>query len=271
MLWFYPLFTVVAAHSWVERLMVLDKTGKMIGQPGYIRGAVARLDPSFTDFHMQHVLPTVSENQIAATDLICKDTQTMSNYSEALPPLRAKSGAFVALQHQENGHVTLPELSPQKQNSGMIYIYGTSEPSRDDTLKAIHRVWDSQGRGGDRRGRLLAVRPFDDGRCYQINTGQISKERQVAYPKEAANPQGADLWCQTDFKIPIDVISKLYTIYWVWDWPTSPSNVTPNGKDEIYTSCMDIEMIPEMEQNGIEFEKGQDLNWAGIEDQLSNK
>lgn len=77
--------------------MLFNKTGKMIGQPGYIRSAVAQLDPLFTDFHMQYVLPTVSENQIAAIDLIYKDTQTIGNYSEALPPLRAKSGAFITL------------------------------------------------------------------------------------------------------------------------------------------------------------------------------
>lgn len=150
----------------------------------------------------------------------------------------------------------------------MVYIYSTSDRADDDTLRSIHRVWDHSGRGGDGRGRLLAVRPLNDGQCYQINTGSISRNRQSKYTKKAVDPQGADLCCQSGFKIPIDFTSDQYTIYWVWDWPTAPSAVVPNGKDEIYTSCLDIIMIPEIETQGVRFVKGQDLNVAGIEDQL---
>lgn len=262
------LFVIAASHSWVERLMVFDVTGKMVGEPGYIRGAVSRMDPRFNDFQMQHILPAPLESEISTADKLCKGTQLSWNYSAALPPLRAKPGAHLALQYQENGHVTLLRQTPQKKDSGMVYIYGTADPSTDDTLRSIHRVWDNQGRGGDRRGRLLAVRPFDDGQCYQINDGPVSVARQTQFPKQPMDPQGADLWCQNDFQLPMDVVEQ-YTLYWVWDWPTEPNPAAPFGKDEIYTSCIDVEIIPQIEQHRITYQGGQDLNVAGIESQLT--
>lgn len=42
----------------------------------------------------------------------------------------------------------------------------------------------------------------------------------------------------------------------------------PNGKDEIYTSCLDIEMIPKIEIQGVTFQPSQDLNVAAIKNQL---
>lgn len=247
--------------------MVFDMTGKMVGEPGYTRGSVSRLDPDFNDFQMQYLLQATLENEISDTDKMCKNTQSSWNYSATFPPLRAKPGAHIALQYQENGHVTLPDLTPQKKGSGSIYIYGTTDPSDDDTIHSIHRVWDYRGGGGDGRGRLLAVRPFDDGQCYQINTGPISRERQMQYSKPAVDPQGADLWCQNDFQLPMDIASR-YTIYWVWDWPTEPSTATPFGKDEIYTSCIDIDIIPQPEQRPLVYQGEHDLNLAGIESQL---
>lgn len=71
--------------------------------------------------------------------------------------------------------MTLPEHTPNKDSSGYLYIYGTSEPRGDDCLGDIHGHWNEFDSGGGRRGRLLAKRPFDDGRCYQINTGSISR------------------------------------------------------------------------------------------------
>lgn len=258
------------AHSWVERLMRVDLNGTLMGRPGYIRGAVSRLDSSFNDFAMQHQLPPVARYDgpmIEMPDHICKETQVFGNYSQDLPALRASPGDFIALQYQENGHVTLPEITPQKNTSGRVYIYGTSTPSSEDTLLSIHKVWNEDGTGGNGRGRLLAVRPFDDGRCYQINGGIISTERRTKYPKAAMAPQGADLWCQNDIRLPVD-ISGYFTLYWVWDWPTLPSIEIPAGIPEVYTSCMDIEIAPTIQQGQVKYVGGQDLNFAGIETQL---
>lgn len=246
--------------------MVIADNGTMVGKPGYIRGTISRLDPTFNDFQMQHLLPTSPEN--LDRDNICKSTQTFRNYSAEFPALKAPPGGFVALQYQENGHVTLPELTPEKRNSGYVYIYGTSNPLDNDTLSSIHGVWNEQGTGGDGRGILLAVREFDDGRCYQINNGPISIERQMLYRKVAMDPQGADLWCQNDVQLPYHISSPWFSIYWVWDWPSSPSAVLPEGKQEIYTSCLDIQVIEGLQLHFLKYIDGQDLNSASIKHQL---
>ncbi|KAK8924447.1 hypothetical protein VCV18_004869 [Metarhizium anisopliae] len=263
---FHALIGLVCSHSWVERLMVIGTNGTMIGNPGYIRGAVSRLDPNFNDFKMQHLLPTIPEGLL--TDKLCKNTQRNRTYTTDLPALQAAPGAFIALQYQENGHVTLPGLTPQKKNSGTVYVYGTLYPRDDELLSSIHNVWNTDGTGGDGRGRLLAVRNFDDGQCYQINTGPLSMQRQAKFHKTAMNPQGADLWCQNDIRLPVSIPFSWYTLYWVWDWPSSPSDHLPGGESEIYTSCMDIEIQPRVQLDEMNFVDGQDLNMAGIKEQL---
>ncbi|KAK2609316.1 hypothetical protein QQS21_002097 [Conoideocrella luteorostrata] len=263
------LVSFALSHSWVERLMVVASNGTMIGAPGFIRGAVSRSTPAFHDLQMQHLLPITPEGFFS--DQICKNTQTTRNYTTALPALQAYSGDFIALQYQENGHVTLPELTPQKESVGSVYIYGTFDPRNNESLSSVHKVWNSDGTGGDQRGRLIAIRSFDDKQCYQINSGPNSELRQTNYQKVAKDPQGADLWCQNNIRLPLYVPHRSwYTLYWVWDWPSAPSNNLPGGKLEIYTSCMDIIMRPGDNQSGINFIDGQDLNLAGIKEQLQN-
>ncbi|KAH7137889.1 hypothetical protein EDB81DRAFT_901760, partial [Dactylonectria macrodidyma] len=106
--------TCCLAHSWVERLMRISSNGTMIGEPGFIRGAVARSDPAFTDFQMQALLLS---NEVP----ICKTAQATGNYTTELPPLQAYPGDFIALQYQENGHVTLLQNTQQKGSSGNVY------------------------------------------------------------------------------------------------------------------------------------------------------
>lgn len=268
---FPMLIAFSQAHSWVEELRVLNTEGTMAGQAGHIRGAVPRLAPAFTDLNMQYLLPPngrSSSSKIYSSDLMCKTSQSFGNYSTAMPRLQAMAGDYIALRHQENGHVTLPENTPQKNSSGIIYVYGTAEASDNDKFQSIHPVWDEQGTGGDRRGRLLAMRPFDDGQCYQVNNGEISTSRQAAFQKVAQDPQGADLWCQVDIRLPLDINSPLYTLYWVWDWPSAPTSESPSGEPEIYTSCIDIDILPGIVKEKITFKQNQDLNWAAIKEQL---
>ncbi|KAH6962226.1 hypothetical protein BKA56DRAFT_623533 [Ilyonectria sp. MPI-CAGE-AT-0026] len=190
----------------------------LFGDPGYIRGAVSRSDPAFTDFVIQSLL---SSDQSP----ICKLSQATGVYNAELLPLLAHPGDFITLQYQENGYITLPQNTTQKTNSGQVYVYGTSCPIENDRLSTIHKVWDSQGTGGDRRGRLLGVWDFDDGQCYQINDGAISKERQAAFSKAAItiNPSGADLWCQVDIRLPLDTGDRS---------PTVSANAFRNGPEK---------------------------------------
>jgi len=256
------------AHSWVERLRQLSLNGTMIGDPGFIRGFVDRDDPTFNDLQIQHHLPPNGRNSeppILPSDFICRDSQRTAHSSEKFPRLRAHPGDFIALQHQENGHVTLLETSPEKEGGGQIFIYGTQHPSEDDTLLSIHRVWNADGTGGDGRGSLLAVRPYDDSQCYQVNDGPVSVARQHTFSKEPAYPQDVNLWCQSDFRLPNN-IGSTYTLYWVWEWPFKTGYM--DRPADIYTSCMDIDILPGIQQGVVSFVDGQDLNWAGVKEQM---
>lgn len=249
--------TTVSAHSWVEQLQRIATNGTMLSPLGYQRGFVGRGDPGFKGDISDDLrqLPPNGRAQgdvVLKTDALCSPQQSTSNYSAKYPMLVTAPGDYIALRHEENGHVTLPTTQQNKpRNRGTIYIYGTDQARANDTLLAIHGVWNANGTGGDQRGRLLATRNYDDGQCYQTNDGAISTSRQKQFNKVATNPMGADLWCQSDLQLPTDIITGAnYTLYWVWDWPTLSKanamigepgvNVT---KPEIYTSCMDLKIV----------------------------
>lgn len=239
--------SLINAHSWVEQLTVISPNGTFIGAPGYVRGNVLRTAPNFGDPLMVNLLPPngrPASESILKSDLMCKDSQQKQVQTDGSPRLQAAPGALVALRYQENGHVTLPQTQPGKpENRGTVFIYGTTQPSETDTFLGIHKQWNAAGTGGDKRGKLLATQPFDDGQCYQINGGEISVARQTQFPHQASQLMGADLWCQNDIAVPSDApVGKLYTLYWVWEWPTAPSQDVPNGKAETYTSCLDLEI-----------------------------
>lgn len=218
--------------------------------------------------------PNGGPNQISPTDKMCKSTQQNMVQTDGSPRLKAPAGSFVALRYQENGHVTLPDTQPGKApNRGTVYVYGTTQPKPDDTLLSIHKVWNSDGSGGDKRGVLLASQPYDDGQCYQVNGGKISTTRQAEFKHTANQLMGGDLWCQNDIKIPSDApAGKPYTLYWVWDWPTAPGADPglPKGKEEIYTTCMDIDVTAANQQKSVaKFVDGQPIDNAGIKSYLN--
>lgn len=218
--------------------------------------------------------PNGRANQILPTDMMCKSTQQNMVQTDGSPRLKAPAGSFVALRYQENGHVTLPDTQLGKPpNRGTVYVYGTTQPKPDDTLLSIHKVWNSDGSGGDKRGVLLASQPFDDSQCYQVNGGKISTTRQAEFKHTANQLMGGDLWCQNDVKIPSDAPSgKPYTLYWVWDWPTAPGidPGLPKGKEEVYTTCMDIDVTAANQQKSVaKFMDGQPVENAGIKSYLN--
>ena len=227
------LVTPIKTHSWVEELDVIDpNTAQFKGTPGYCRNNTKRSAPGFGDPLMVHILPAanqpaIEERDIPAldttgiqpSDTMCKRTQSTQFQSNGSPRLQASPGDLVALRYQENGHVSLPQNQPGKPaNRGLVYIYGTTQPKFPELFLDVFGQWTADGQGGDKRGRLLATQPFDDGRCYQKSTSPISVSRQAQYPHTANELMGADLWCQNNIKIPTDVpTGKPYTIYWSWD------------------------------------------------------
>ncbi|KAE9570948.1 hypothetical protein CGMCC3_g12967 [Colletotrichum fructicola] len=215
--------------------------------------------------------------------------------------LKAAPGDFVGLRYQENGHITLPDSPINKpSNRGTIYVYGTLFPRAEDSLFDVFKRWTADGKGGDGRGRLLATRHYDDGQCYQVNSGPISLQRQQQFRKAAMDPQGADLWCQAVIRLPKDLAEgTLYSIYFVWTWPTlRPSSVSQSRsgkygdfpeqgspreavyltsedvvKSEIYGSCamIEVDSSGKVESaTGETYIADQDINNLGIKEQLDN-
>lgn len=213
------------AHSNVERLMRIANNGTMVGKEGYPRGFISRTNPAYSDPAVGWLIPPNGRPDgkvIHPDDKVASPPQRTANYTEQLPMLVASPGDFVALQYQENGHVTLPQNQPNKPlNRGTIYIYGTTDLAADANLLDILYQWTADGNGGDGKGKLLATRNFDDGQCYQVNDGDISKTRVTTFAKPAENPMGENLWCQSDVLLPSDIpVGKPYTLIWIWDWPT---------------------------------------------------
>jgi hypothetical protein len=151
------------------------------------------------------------------------------------------------MKYLENGHVTLPENQPGKPKmGGTVFVYATTKPS--DTEKIVDVLkWSTAGTGGDSRGSQIAAQNYDDGRCHQINTGPISVQRQQEFPDHVLGQPDSNVeqWCETDVHIPSTYkTGDIVTVYWVWQWPTNPGvGVYPNGKDEYYTSCAEIEIV----------------------------
>jgi hypothetical protein len=244
------------AHSWVEELTLLAPNGSFTGPRGYPRGMVQRT-ASFTDEMMEWQLPTGNGNTITSSMSICRPSQQTANYTAGNPILQAPAGSSIALRYQENGHVTQPWIPYGKpQGSGAVYIYGTTQPSEDDTLVDIYQNWTLDGTGGDGRGRLLTSQFFDDSQCYQISEAPKSVERQQEFPRkaEAGSVEGANLWCQTDVKLPSDLsVGTEYTLYWVWDWSTLKTSGSV-AQPQFYTTCMDVEIsAAESEEESVPF------------------
>jgi hypothetical protein len=268
---FLGLFTTVHAHSCVERLMrIAYNNGSMVGTPGFPRGYIDRNAPNVGDFDNQTIFRI---NMPIESYQLAHPSQRTFNYSQQFPPLTAAPGDLVALQYQDNGHVTFsngpPDALTRPENRGTVYIYGTANPiSSDAKLLDIHYHWNVEGTGGDGKGKLLATRNYDDGQCYQVSDYKISKERQAKFSKTVEPPGMGDLWCQSDFSLPDDLeVGKPYTLIWVWDWPQMSQNgvaispVSPPGEGskvfpfavgnngaminhpELYTTVMDINIV----------------------------
>jgi hypothetical protein len=236
------------AHTWNEQLSAIEK-GLFTGNNGYPRGYVSRTSSGFNDDMMTYLLPPLASGRLRVnnSDYACAPTQRIANQTEGYPRLMISPGSYIALKYLENGHVTLPQNQPGKpRGAGTVYVFGTSQPNNDERLTDILQ-WTADGSGGDRQGKLLTAQNFDDGRCYQINSGNISLSRQKAFPDPVANQPGSvhEQWCETDTAIPTELtINSTYTVYWVWQWATEAGAPgLPYGKDEYYTTCSDLDIV----------------------------
>ncbi|EMC99914.1 hypothetical protein BAUCODRAFT_56205, partial [Baudoinia panamericana UAMH 10762] len=235
------------AHSWIEEFQVVGSNGSYIGDRGFPRGYVARTDPGYNGFTMNYLLPQAGV-RIDSSDLLCHPSQRSSNYTNpAYPKIQVTPGSYVAMKYLENGHVTLPWNQLGKPTAGgTVFVYGTTQPSDAEKIADV-LAWDKAGTGGNGKGFLMTAQNFDDGRCHQINCGNISVDRQTLFPDHVQGQPGSNVeqWCETDLQIPTSQVAGTLTVYWVWQWPTEPNAdcTYPEGKDEYYTTCSDFEVV----------------------------
>lgn len=244
------LATRALAHTWIEQMVVISNNGLYQGDYGYPRGFVARTDPGFDGFSDDYLLPTAASGRlrINGSDLLCHPAQRTQNQSnEKYPRLQVAPGDWFAMKYAENGHVTLPANQKGKPlHGGTVFVFGTTEPKDDEKITDV-MDWTADGSGGDKRGKLLAAQNFDDGRCYQINPSNNSTMRQVQFAKDYPDDLYSkdEQWCESDVQLPTDApTGKIYTLYWVWQWPTAVGTVDIEmGKDEYYTTCADVDVV----------------------------
>ncbi|KAF2965122.1 hypothetical protein GQX73_g8450 [Xylaria multiplex] len=249
------------AHTWVEYLYQISSTGAFTGKPGYPIGYIPRTQGVSDDVHQNKILDT------STNPAICKPLS--SSDATQYPPLQAAAGDYIALQYQENGHVTQPELTLRPYRGGNVYVYGTTQHQDSDGINDVLNSWTADGKGGNQKGKLLATHYFDDGQCFQDAPGNpIAAERKAKY--------GVDqLFCQTDIQLPMDLPADgTYTLMWVWDWPriiSDSQNVT-----EIYTSCAQINLSGSGKGEGvkavpsIKFGSHDNIASAAISSQVHN-
>ena len=138
-------------------------------------------------------------------------------------------------------------LYGKPKQGGTAFVFGTSQSNPEQAMNAALE-WTRDGSGGNRRGRLLASQNFDDDRCYENNKTPLANLRrsQISASLSGQAESEKELLCETDVQLPPDLeVGKPYTLYWVWQWPTAPGK-DPNdleGKDEYYTSCIDVDIV----------------------------
>jgi len=225
-------------------MRIIASNGSFVGPVGYPRHYIPRSG-------LNGVTPDAGSvynvAQMGDKANLCR--YPLGDQTGGFPPISAAAGDQLAIRYLENGHVTLdgpdggprtPKAPPRPADGGIVFVYGTKQPKANEKFADVHRKWNADGTGGDKRGRLLATRPYDDGECYQENPFEPSQQRQKEFPKTS----GTDLICQSDVQLPLDAGSDgQYTFYWVWEWPlpnpTTGAVVTP----ETYTSCMEVNVV----------------------------
>ncbi|CBX91459.1 hypothetical protein IAQ61_010805 [Plenodomus lingam] len=245
---------LVLGHTWIEQMRNVNDKGEYVGQYGYSRGMVSKTDPEFTGTSMNWELPAGQGKLfIDETTPLCHTAQRKQvQSSEKYPRLQATPGGYIAMRYQENGHVTKPGNQKGKpEKGGTVFVYGTAEPDENETLLNVLQ-WTQDGQGGNKKGALITMNDFDDGRCYETDpTNAIWQERSKAIPNFAMGqvvegaPGNYPLACETNVQLPqTAALDKPYTFYWVWQWNTAPGidPGLPKGKDEYYTTCIDVDV-----------------------------
>ncbi|KAF7910916.1 uncharacterized protein EAF01_002425 [Botrytis porri] len=280
------LFQITAAHTWADELRVIARNGTFTAPKGYPRAYTPRIGAYQPDDNLWKLLNTVPDSTTICNPKQVPGAKPLDSSQQILS---AAPGDFVAVRYQENGHVTEPTQADTPAQgkgfgSGIVYVYGTADSKATDKFNSIHKVWNKDGTGGDKRGKLLATQYFDDMACFlagntngnlfvdePTNKVTIAMARAEAYKFAPTSEMGVNLWCQTDFQIPAEAqANKDYSIYWVWDWPTMDKKTGKTTVSEIYTSCADIAITGTVNKEEVSYIAPQDLNNAAQWSQMVN-
>lgn len=252
---------LTSAHSWIQQLRNVNDNGSYVGDWGYPRGYCAKGDPCDPGTINNHLLPDPTTEPglfISDKSVLCKPGQQKPQQLDAAkyPRLKAVPGTHIVMRYSENGHVTLNGTVNEDTNKfkaskgGTVFIYGTTNPNQNEKLINVLK-WTEDGTGGNGQGVLLGTNDFDDGRCYENNNSPIAQARSAKNPSYALGQTGQgsgqfSIPCESNILFPKTATSnQTYTLYWVWQWNTPPG-LDPNrplGKDEYYTTCMDVDVV----------------------------
>jgi hypothetical protein len=250
----FAIVRLATAHTWIEQLAVIAHNRSFVGDYGYSRSFVDRGLPAFSQDANLWLVPPLEQQPPFVTEqnILCHPSQRIPMQMPGYPRLQATPGSPIAMRYAENGHATIPGggggLLGKPAKGGTVFVFGTHDPHPNEMLMDVLN-WNSNGTGGDRRGRLLTAQDFDDGRCYQLGNGAVlANQRQLITPNSVPGQPGSEheVMCETDVQLPNSVeVDRLYTLYWIWQWPTAAKKDPglPNGRDEYYVSCTDIEVV----------------------------
>ena len=100
---------------------------------------------------MTYLLPPLASERtkVNSLNLLCVLTQRTTNQITNFLWLNVSLGAYIAIKYLKNGHVILLQIQPGKPKAGgIVYIFGTSQPSNSEVLVDILQ-WISDSTGGD--------------------------------------------------------------------------------------------------------------------------
>jgi len=171
---------------------------------------------------LSHLRSNIQDKGVA---LCFSNQQDPNNYTTQFPRLQVKAGDNLVANYTENGHVTQDKLPPDnKPHPGNYSWFWTGKPFTGSTTDGSQLLLFDDLNDAN---RLSGPSDFDDGRCAESDNNTMGR----------TGPTN----CQSHFTIPAGTEPGIYALYWVWDF-TKLTAVDPTYL-ELYTSCMDVEVV----------------------------
>ncbi|GAO50185.1 hypothetical protein SAICODRAFT_27712 [Saitoella complicata NRRL Y-17804] len=204
--------TMVQGHSWIDTITSVNNSSNV----GYPRGYMGHID-AYETYGLINQPDTAS---------LCRVNQRdPTDYTTEYPRLSTYAGDSIVASYTENGHVTKDKLAPNGTTrpgtynwywTGVAYGGGDSATSSSQ-LHTLSDLSDST--------LLSGPHDFDDGKCAVDSDNSLGRDGPIP--------------CEGTFTIPSGTAPGLYMLAWVWNFP----KVLEEGYQEIYTTCMDVEVL----------------------------